>query len=771
MTAEAAFWAGVEALRGHLAAGRRGTAMALLARLRRAAAADPLTADTRLALLREIAGHGRLGVLGDAAKTGSDTGENTLPPALAEGPLRLLVSGIGRSGTTLIYQQLAKLLRLETEAVNFRYEPYLWAIRTPGTAGNGFGPEQFHHFGLHTHQATPLFLDGPHPLHDRFLDHLFADPLDADPARAARAHLVKVIRGSGRLRAYLGRFPDLRVVICLRNPLDTINSSLGMFSLFGEEFHADDRPRFAAELARTGRAARALPAARNAVEWLGAWWRAFTEESLAVAADHPDACFLFCHERFRADPDGVLDALAGFVGIDNPGLRMGLDRPAGPSIRATSLTAHDIDRLAGETAWYRDTVLARFLGPEAARAETARGIGKYASGRFSFPVAGSDLGRESPIQLRSRILKGAQSPFQRLVSGARTPLDLAALIARHGGGADPATLRRPVADPEALKRGRSFGAVLTCHNNAGTIVDAVLSCLGQTLPFDRIVVVDDRSEDSSPEKLALLAERYSSIEIVTLASGVGPAAARDIGIRRIGTDYVTQLDGDDLFWPTKNAAEAAAIAAGGGADTVAFSDILLVQPDRSFLQDTSVYEGESGAALFARILARTPQIPRDMTLPRARYFEAGGYDPTARLYEDWEFKLRLAALPGLRWRRAEGVAGTVYNRLSPGLSGVHPGNHARALALIFLASLGGGRGAGLAPEALLEAYDAALRPFAARNITAVIRAWLAERLARGGFDPAEAAALAGARRTRAMDDAALAALFASAPAEAAGAAP
>lgn len=731
------FWRDLEDIKTLLRTDRSAEADTALAALAATTIADdPMYLGPRLALLRDVA---RIYGL-------------TAPGAPAAN--RILVSGIGRSGTTLIYQQLAKLLLLETEAVNFRYEPYLWNIRAQGTAGNSFGTDQIHHFGLHTHLATPLFLAGAHEIHDAFLDTLFDAPLDRDPDSRPDACLTKVIRGSGRLRAYLARFPDLKLVICLRNPLDTINSSLGMFSFFGDEFHENDRARFAAELRARGRLPRPLPDAQNAVEWYGAWWRAFTDESLAVAADFPDNVFLFCHEMFQQDNTGVLEALQAFVGLKNDGIYMGLNQPAGPSIRATSLTVHDMMRLAPDSAFYREQVLERFLGPGKAAAYDARLPRKYAAGAFSFPVAGTDLGRKSPIQLRGMMLNDQTSPFLRLAKGPRSPVQLDVLLERHGGGAPPEALQMPVRDARGLRRDKRFGAVITCHNNAATIADAVLSCLNQTLPYDEIVVVDDHSSDDSRQKLEVLADRYSSLRLVPLDSGLGPSAARDLGIRRLTTEFFTQLDGDDLFWPTKNAEEAAALD--GDETAVAFSDILLVLPDKSLIQDTGAHAGPAGPQRFARLLARAPQIPRDMTLARARYFEAGGYNLMSHLYEDWEFKLRLAALPGGEWRRAGGVAGTVYNRLTPGLSGADPGRHARALVLIFLRALAHGK---CEQGALVSAFDAALRPFAGHSLAAAARTWLMSLIEHGRYDPAAVAALAATRQIGALDDAALTTLF------------
>lgn len=676
-------------------------------------------------------------------------------PAQDDGPLRLLVSGIGRSGTTMIYQQLAQLLQLDGRDINFRYEPYLWNIRSGQARGNSFGMEQLHSFGIHTHLETPIMLSqhdrAPRPEHDRFLEQLFAAESDARPGQPPQAYLAKVIRGSGRLQAYLDRFADLRIVACLRNPYDTINSSLGMFSFFGEEFHSDDRARFRAEWRALGKDDAALPVdAPRAIEWYGAWWQACTEATLACAGANPDRVHLFCMESFRRDKDAVLRGLMDFVGIENEGMLIGLDKPAGPMIKATSLTSGDIAALADQQDFYEREVLSEFL-PEAEIAPLRKSLqARYATGKFSFPLAGSDLSRKAPIQLRGAILHGHRTPFLDLATGPRTPLDLPELIRGFGGqDFDP----MPEADPENIKRGKTFGVVLTCHNNAPTIVGAVLSCLQQTLPYDRILVVDDKSGDGSRAMLDQLAQMYSAVEILPLEQSLGPAAARHLGIMRIGTDYWTQLDGDDLFWPTKNAAEARAI--GGADNAVAFSDILLVTPDGARVQDTAAYGGRPGADCFAGLLARRPQIPRDMTLSRRLYQAAGGYEICSRLYEDWDFKMRLAAVPGCRWLRSDSRAGTVYNRLEPGLSGADPGRHARALCLHFLGALGH---MDPGPARRLEAFDAMIGQFGERHVSRMTRAALVS-----GAASETLAAFARSRRVQALSNEALARELAKIP--------
>lgn len=730
------FWDAVTAAQEHALSGDKDRAIdALMAARRAAVESGGHLSEERTALLRAL--------FRTIAPGHEDLPED--PPSMPPAVQRIVVSGIGRSGTTLIYQQLAKLLLLADRRVNFRYEPYLWNIRSPEAKGNPFDMSQLHHFGLMVHAGVPLFLEGGHPMHDPFIDHLFDDPWDRDPQQAPDAHLTKVIRGSGRLRSYLARFPDLRIVACLRNPVDTINSSLGMFSFFGEEFHPDDRPRFRDELAARGADVTRLGQPDLSIEWYAQWWQAFTEETLAVAQDHPQNVFAFCYEAFQEAPEAMLEALMDFVGLRNLGMFMGLSKPAGPTIKATSLTQHDIRVLAPQINYYTDQVLVPRLGAQTALARTKKTVSRYLGGRFSFPLAGSDLGRKCPIQLRGMMLNGASSPFLSLAKRPAHPVALAEVIAQHHEG-DPEDLCKPAENVDAIKGGKRFGAVITCHNNQSTVADAVLSCLNQTLPFDEIVVVDDRSTDNSRQILGELEARYSSVRVLALPSNLGPSAARDLGIRELTTDFWTQLDGDDLYWPSKNAQEAAALA--GDESAVAFSDILLVRPGKSFVQSVSAYNGRTGPEAWAALMARTPQIPRDMTLSRKLYFEAGGYDMTRHLYEDWELKLRLAAR-SRTWVRARGTAGTVYNRLSPGLSGVEDGRHARALSQTFLSALAQ---ANAPKDALLPAYDAMIGRFAERNIAVRSRHALETFIARG-LDLARLAEHVSRRDTCAMDNA------------------
>jgi hypothetical protein len=69
--------------------------------------------------------------------------------------------------------------------------------------------------------------------------------------------------------------------------------------------------------------------------------------------------------------------------------------------------------------------------------------------------------------------------------------------------------------------------------------------------------------------------------------------------------------------------------------------------------------------LFWHLLLLDCLVPRDFTYPRRLHEEAGGFDEALGLYEDWDFKLRLARLAEFRFAGPEGVA---YRSNPAGLS-------------------------------------------------------------------------------------------------------
>ena len=228
--------------------------------------------------------------------------------------LEIIISGVGRSGTTALYGIVQKLLRVNGIDPTCGYEPYLWrsdvfehlAIDDPGFADLFQITSSLSIEGMYAHARTPLFARTNPPEHVAFIDQLFT---------GRRPTLVKLIRGCGRLDAFLDVRPDLKVIQIVRNPMDVVNSALGLFSFFGEEYHPSDKPRFVREVHERFGDTLAQHLCSEA-EWSGLWWRYMNQAALDTAAQSRSRVLTVSHEALRSAPAAAVQRIATFCDLD-----------------------------------------------------------------------------------------------------------------------------------------------------------------------------------------------------------------------------------------------------------------------------------------------------------------------------------------------------------------------------------------------------------------------------------------------------------------------
>jgi glycosyltransferase involved in cell wall biosynthesis len=95
-------------------------------------------------------------------------------------------------------------------------------------------------------------------------------------------------------------------------------------------------------------------------------------------------------------------------------------------------------------------------------------------------------------------------------------------------------------------RDGDFSIVITSHNQAAFIREAVDSALGQRRAAKEVIVVDDASSDGS---IALLEKYGGNIVLVKLPVNRGACAARNAGASKANGTYLVFLDGDDVLLP------------------------------------------------------------------------------------------------------------------------------------------------------------------------------------------------------------------------------
>ena len=95
--------------------------------------------------------------------------------------------------------------------------------------------------------------------------------------------------------------------------------------------------------------------------------------------------------------------------------------------------------------------------------------------------------------------------------------------------------------------------VITTYNRAGLVLEAIQSCLMQTLGSVEILVVDDGSTDGTAAVVEAMRRTPHPGKMISYwwkANG-GPSSARQFGLKRARGTYLQFLDSDDLLRPEK----------------------------------------------------------------------------------------------------------------------------------------------------------------------------------------------------------------------------
>ena len=88
---------------------------------------------------------------------------------------------------------------------------------------------------------------------------------------------------------------------------------------------------------------------------------------------------------------------------------------------------------------------------------------------------------------------------------------------------------------------------MPCYNAAAFVGDAISSILQQTYPCTQIIVIDDGSDDGSPDIIKDLAVTHPDRISLIHQDHQGPYPARNLGLRHARGDYIAFLDADD-WW-------------------------------------------------------------------------------------------------------------------------------------------------------------------------------------------------------------------------------
>jgi len=180
----------------------------------------------------------------------------------------------------------------------------------------------------------------------------------------------------------------------------------------------------------------------------------------------------------------------------------------------------------------------------------------------------------------------------------------------------------------------TFSVVIAAYQAADTIGEAIESVLGQTVPPREVIVCDDGSEDDLAVTLAPYRDEITCLR----QENRGAASARNAATRAATGEFVAILDADDIFLPERIEALGALAAFRPDLDILA-TDAWYVQEGRR----AGRFNGTSNP--FPAQGQRTEILQRCFlggpAVRRRVLGEAGGWDESLLIAEDWDCWMRL----------------------------------------------------------------------------------------------------------------------------------
>jgi len=189
--------------------------------------------------------------------------------------------------------------------------------------------------------------------------------------------------------------------------------------------------------------------------------------------------------------------------------------------------------------------------------------------------------------------------------------------------------------------------VIPAYNAETTLLRALDSVAAQTLPPNKILVVDDASSDATRSLASTY--RKAAIDVISTQTNVGAAGARNQGIRAAATDLVAFLDADDEWLPTKLEKQVNLLVANQNS-TFCSCGSNLISPDGKDMGD--IYRGQAittGPEAWKALLKDNYVTTPSVLVWRRHLLALGGFEESLKIAEDQDMWIRLAERGGLSY--------------------------------------------------------------------------------------------------------------------------
>lgn len=221
--------------------------------------------------------------------------------------------------------------------------------------------------------------------------------------------------------------------------------------------------------------------------------------------------------------------------------------------------------------------------------------------------------------------------------------------------------------------------VIPAYNAEHTLPETLASALDQTYRDFEVVVVDDGSTDDTAGVARGVGD--DRVRVISVANG-GVARARNTGIREASGEFITFLDADDLWRPTKLERQIELLHGEAGVGVSVTGATRIDSGSRPVIRRPAwsaeglVVRRMLGAALddYCEALLLNSMVAGCISsgmVRRSTVEQVGGFDPSFSQAADWDYWLRLSRMTRFGVLDDEMV-----------LYRVHLGNMSRDIALL-----------------------------------------------------------------------------------------
>jgi len=185
-----------------------------------------------------------------------------------------------------------------------------------------------------------------------------------------------------------------------------------------------------------------------------------------------------------------------------------------------------------------------------------------------------------------------------------------------------------------------ISVIIPVYNRKDKLEKSVESVLKQSWKNLEIIAVDDGSTDGTGELLQRLEAEIPVLKAVLLPQNGGAANARNAGVKEASGEWLAFQDSDDYWYPDKLEKQMAYHAAHPEYPLIysAFRVQSEKQQGKYPRDDMSGLEGDIYPQLLVRNTIGSPTI----LVKKECFWEAGGFDPSYRNIEDWDFVIRFS---------------------------------------------------------------------------------------------------------------------------------